>query len=521
MDNRSVSAQMCVRLIVAVLAASAFTGTVSKASATPVEYQYTGGYFTSVSGVYTTADQVTGTIVLPSPLAPSSPNYLNTPDAFSSFSFSDGVNTITNSNVSGPYFGGAFTTNAANEIVHWNFEFSTVRGSAPYGAVIGSIGDDPSQFGDESFGGDSLPATLGDGYNFTPGTWSGPMAVPPPPSQASLYLTVIPVIPLSKSNEPTGITAMLTLADSPPSPDAIQLSSLLIGSNDTTLQQAANDLGYVGFDWQQTLRGPSPLPFYMCGDPSCDPLLSREVVGSTKDPAQPYGFDYCNPSLTNPFYIQGASTPCVHIDVYDPTIAAVPATSANLCIRTSGGVCETTLTNSADTVLNFYDAPQDPCLVDQSGGPTSGQPSLAYQTNPSAYPGGPTVQSRCNNMTTTGQLSFVTDLEGILPNGSTVALAPIDFTWTDTFNGLLLLGPNGGFTPGMGGISTPGTDLSVDPESGTGGIIVTEIVGQPVSPVPEPPGTALFFSGIALLYLHRKHMLYKPNASDPLLQRKP
>jgi hypothetical protein len=227
----AVRSAMVVISMVAVVLGSA----ISTARAA-VEYDFIGGNFTFVTGAYTTADRVTGEITLPSPLAPSSNVFLGRTNSFS-FSFSDGVNTISNSNANGPEFGAALTTNAAGQIVDSNVVFSTTRGSGPYTAVIGQT------LGDESFGSDTLPGTFGQGYNFTAGTWSGPITVSPPPSAPSLYLTVNTDGPNSESKEPTSITAAITLADSPPSASALKLPVILPPTGITNLQDAAHALG--------------------------------------------------------------------------------------------------------------------------------------------------------------------------------------------------------------------------------------------------------------------------------------
>ena len=60
--------------------------------AVPTTYQYTGNPFTFVTGPYTTSDFVTGMVTLAGPLPPNMPSPV-TPTAFT---FSDGVQTITN-----------------------------------------------------------------------------------------------------------------------------------------------------------------------------------------------------------------------------------------------------------------------------------------------------------------------------------------------------------------------------------------------------------------------------------------
>lgn len=94
-----------------------------------VTYDYTGNYFTNVTNgggpAYTTSDRVTGSVTLSQALAPDT-QYTSGVDGFSvlSFSFSDGVQTITNLDFTNPgtlsedtFF---FGTDASGNIYTWN-----------------------------------------------------------------------------------------------------------------------------------------------------------------------------------------------------------------------------------------------------------------------------------------------------------------------------------------------------------------------------------------------------------------
>ena len=64
--RRVASVEGGIRAVMTILAAGAVT-----AARAAVEYDFTGGNFTSATAPYTTADRVTGTIILPNPLPPS------------------------------------------------------------------------------------------------------------------------------------------------------------------------------------------------------------------------------------------------------------------------------------------------------------------------------------------------------------------------------------------------------------------------------------------------------------------
>lgn len=85
--------------------------------ASAITYTYTGNDFTSVSGSYTMSDHVSGTFTLSAPLAPSADQTV-TPV---SFSFSDGVQTLTNA--PGSVF--EFLTNAGSQIQQWRIDIPT------------------------------------------------------------------------------------------------------------------------------------------------------------------------------------------------------------------------------------------------------------------------------------------------------------------------------------------------------------------------------------------------------------
>jgi hypothetical protein len=123
----------------AALALAVVVLSVTAVQALPTTYVYTGNPFTFVSGPYTTSDFVSGMVTLAGPLAPDTISFNVTPLAFS---FSDGVQTITNQNASGSLF--IFTTDGAGMIIQWIAELQLIP--TPLQNLIGTAGN-PGGFG--------------------------------------------------------------------------------------------------------------------------------------------------------------------------------------------------------------------------------------------------------------------------------------------------------------------------------------------------------------------------------------
>ena len=479
------------------------TGTATAANA-DVMYDYAGSLLFS-NGV-PTGRSITGDIVLANPIPPSTEIDNPTLSSFQSFSFTDGISTISNTtpNVTvGVAAGGAnyFVTNSSGQITQGDL---TIQAVTPIPGLL--PGSNTIQFANITPFGNSFSDTvptaggaccigLGGGSNQTAGTWTGPLTVTPPPPGPSLYLTVNTRGASSLSGGQIGIDASLTLATTQPS-GSYPLLTTALPTDAHTLQDAATDLGYIGFDWVQTLSGPSPLPLYACNDILCS--STTEVVGSTIDPPT-NGYNYCNPADTTHFIPNSvAGNTCAHNQgyYYDPFIAENPSDSNTTCVIGIGAGC-TDMTTSNDTALNFFDAPRDPCLANQFPAPglPVGSPSQAYQLNSS-------VKDLCQNQggTTLGAELFVTTLVGLTGSGA-VDLASFD--WTTTFNGYGSNQGTGSALPGSIFLFASDTSLEADPTTGTGGIVITEIDGQPVSTVPEPP-TIIILMGAIILLIHAK-----------------
>lgn len=430
-----------------------------------VMYDYTGAVLNN-NGV-PTDQSITGDIVFANPLPAAAES--DSP-AFQSFSFTDGTQTITNTTPNVTYglaAGGhdTFITNSSGQIIAGEFTLS----------VIGSGFMDISSVGDEDSHGQPLPGgACCAGYlllNQTPGTWSGPLTVtPPPPSGPSLYLSHGAGGPPSASMQPTSITAELTLsATAPDLPNTVPLPlPFNLPDTVTTLQQAATALGYTAFDWQQLITSwPSPSALYQLGN-----LTALTAPPSSFLDPPINGYTYPGWAGNYPFY-------------YNPLNL-----TTGCALYSAPSVCDTAIETGPIPTLNFYDSPADPCLasVPSALGP-GGTPSYAW-INVAG------VAEACSNTIAPAgsQLAFTTSLVGILPDfvpgtdctelGTCVVLG--NFTWTDTFNG-------DSPYPGSGGIVTA-SDEAVNAETGVGGITV-------VSAVPEPSSATVLLSTVFVLVL--------------------
>jgi hypothetical protein len=192
-------------------------------------------------------------------------------DQVLSFSFTDGVDTITNSMPGVNSIGGGFITNASGNITQGSFAATVTNGA--FGGhydidvnmprFINHVCDEASYGFREKLGifpySNSATAT-----SSAPGTWTeAAWSLTSPACAAAIKNAVAPTTagsPLSATDQPTVITATFT-------------------PNGVPLAQAAMDCGVKEFDWQQkiaNLPNPSQGPQRRDGKPLTSPIYDPQ-----------------------------------------------------------------------------------------------------------------------------------------------------------------------------------------------------------------------------------------------------
>jgi PEP-CTERM motif len=148
-------------------------------------YTYTGKDFTSALGQITTNDFISGSITTTNPFGDNLDLVLINPVAFS---FSDGVDTIDNANVSGLDII-QISTNASGAIIDWDIILSNANGN------VMTINGGPNLVGIVSDGDADNNFAAGSGRNSVSGVFTSaasvPAAVTPEPSTLALLGTGI------------------------------------------------------------------------------------------------------------------------------------------------------------------------------------------------------------------------------------------------------------------------------------------------------------------------------------------
>jgi hypothetical protein len=170
---------------------------VSHAAADTV-YTYTGNDFTVATSPFTTSDSVTGSFTVATPLGD---NLVDSPIVPSSFSFSDGVDTITSATPDATVENFDVYTSPSGAIIYWQITLEVT--SSPsyflYTESFASIGQDEGA-GSSSYG-----------YNQGhPGTWTSAAAVPLHPLPLPLQLIAIGLGALGLFGLPRKNAAVIT-----------------------------------------------------------------------------------------------------------------------------------------------------------------------------------------------------------------------------------------------------------------------------------------------------------------------
>ncbi len=157
-------------------------------------YTYTGDAFTSVNSPYTTSDSITGSITFSSPIPANTGTFSSFMDnttalpglvtGVESFSFTDGVDTLDNTDVANPII--LFATDGNGNIVAWEVSLANSNNAEVYFSYenpvgLGFTGSDGAQDGNGDYA-----------SNSTAGTWAlggGGGAATPEPAGLTLLGT--------------------------------------------------------------------------------------------------------------------------------------------------------------------------------------------------------------------------------------------------------------------------------------------------------------------------------------------
>ena len=147
-------------------------GSFGSAARADVVYEYSGSNFTSFSGGYTSGDSISGSLVLASALG----DNLNLASVNpTSFSFSDGIQTISNtSNLASTQFW--ISTNASGDITGWAINLHEWWSAGNGQHVIATDFPSPDAYDTAGFVANVgwAPSVTAAAYSFTPGVWWQP-----------------------------------------------------------------------------------------------------------------------------------------------------------------------------------------------------------------------------------------------------------------------------------------------------------------------------------------------------------
>lgn len=434
-------------------------GMTTGASAVPVTYNYTGSNFAPPdcpvgdcsANAPTTSQSITGNFIVDGGLGSSSstisPNII-------SYSFTDGVNTISSAMPGATILGAPFfQTDAVGSIQNFFIAFTLLQsdpsgGSSRLSMSISSLAGDTSSYSGLSINGTTISAFQGSATTLTPGTWSSPC-------KSDLQGAVTHHIggKFSLSGKLTSEIATFTPATG------------------VSLEQAKTDCGYTGFNWEQVITNyPSPSPFYYLSDPCVKANPSSFVIDCTSFST--------NPSLPpvpdpNPQELVAAAGPNGLVFPFHPGSSPLyytPPELANFAVT--------------DTSLLFRDTPADPCL-DNSPFPNDTVNAMI----------------QCSSLTT-GYMEFTTQLVGINQYGPVLLPSSFNdsFSWKSNYNGT---------SGGLPWLSNP--EFLADLGTGSGGVIDSSTSAADTS-VAEPAVTSIFVLGLIILMAHQLWQVSKKSS---------
>jgi len=148
-----------------------------------VTYHYTGNHFTDVVAPYTTSDSISGSVTLSSALGD---NLTNFQPSVNSFSFTDGISTITSSssNSTGNPDRFVFNTDAAGDIIGWLVQVYSGSTTDNLGIVTWAPGSPTEDISGRVFNNGLSSQQVGNRNN--PGVWSTTAPVPEPETYAMM-----------------------------------------------------------------------------------------------------------------------------------------------------------------------------------------------------------------------------------------------------------------------------------------------------------------------------------------------
>jgi hypothetical protein len=174
-----------------------------------VTYNYQGNDFTIVAAPYTTADSVSGSFTVSTPL---SANLTDATVIPTTWSLTDGVLALSNTTPNLNLFDLIISTNPLGQIDYWNFAASADGPANVSNGQIQTIYTSPADaFGEPAHGQDSGQPRFGTGSGFVltppPGGWTTPVPLPSTLTSAASGLALLFGLGVLRGRRPHRLTA--------------------------------------------------------------------------------------------------------------------------------------------------------------------------------------------------------------------------------------------------------------------------------------------------------------------------